>query len=138
VRLITLYPMQTGRNFAEMLRAVDSIQLTTRHPVATPANWQPGEDVMINLMLSDDKAKELAAGIHPPVLDNGLPDALATLAARSAVPVDLVTDITDRPSAAIEAIAYFCAAELLANVAKHSEARHATLEAVHVPGAVGR
>jgi signal transduction histidine kinase len=76
----------------------------------------------------------LARGIHPPVLDNGLSDALATLAARSAVPVDLVTDIGDRPSAAIETIAYFCAAELLANVAKHSGARHATLEAVHVPG----
>ena len=76
----------------------------------------------------------LARGIHPPVLDNGLADALATLAARSAVPVDVVTDIGDRPSAAIETIAYFCAAELLANVAKHSGARHATLEAVHVPG----
>jgi signal transduction histidine kinase len=76
----------------------------------------------------------LARGIHPPVLDNGLADALATLAARGAVPVDLVTDIGDRPSAAIETIAYFCAAELLANVAKHSGARRATLEAVHVPG----
>ncbi len=76
----------------------------------------------------------LARGIHPPVLDNGLPDALATLAARSAVPVELITDVPERPSAAIETIAYFCAAELLANVAKHSGARHATLEAVHVPG----
>jgi signal transduction histidine kinase len=76
----------------------------------------------------------LARGIHPPVLDNGLPDALTTLAARSAVPVELVTDIGERPSAAIETIAYFCAAELIANVAKHSGARHATLEAVHVPG----
>jgi signal transduction histidine kinase len=76
----------------------------------------------------------LARGIHPPVLDNGLADALTTLAARSAVPVELITDIGERPSAAIETIAYFCAAELLANVAKHSGARHATLEAVHVPG----
>ncbi len=76
----------------------------------------------------------LARGIHPPVLDNGLADALATLAARSAVPVELIADIGARPSAAIETIAYFCAAELLANVAKHSGARHATLEAVHVPG----
>jgi signal transduction histidine kinase len=76
----------------------------------------------------------LARGIHPPVLDNGLPDALTTLAARSAVPVELVTDIPARPSAAIETIAYFCAAELLTNVAKHSGARHATVEAVHVPG----
>jgi signal transduction histidine kinase len=76
----------------------------------------------------------LARGIHPPVLDNGLADALRTLAARSAVPVELIADVGERPSAAIETIAYFCAAELLANVAKHSGARHATLEAVHVPG----
>lgn len=78
--------------------------------------------------------RTLARGIHPPVLDNGLADALATLASRSAVPVELVTDIPERPSAAIETIAYFSAAELLANVAKHSGARHAALEAVHVPG----
>jgi signal transduction histidine kinase len=78
--------------------------------------------------------RDLARGIHPPVLDHGLDTALATLAARSAVPVELVTDLPERPSAAIETIAYFCAAELLTNVAKHSGARHATLEAVHVPG----
>jgi len=78
--------------------------------------------------------RTLARGIHPPVLDNGLADALTTLASRSAVPVELVTDVPERPSAAIETIAYFSAAELLANVAKHSGARHATLEAVHVPG----
>ena len=76
----------------------------------------------------------LARGIHPPVLDNGLGDALATLAARSALPVELITDIPERPSAAIETIAYFSAAELLTNAAKHSGARHVTLEAVHVPG----
>jgi signal transduction histidine kinase len=78
--------------------------------------------------------RTLARGIHPPVLDNGLADALTTLAGRSALPVELITDIPERPSAAIETIAYFSAAELLANVAKHSGARHATLEAVHVPG----
>jgi signal transduction histidine kinase len=78
--------------------------------------------------------RTVARGIHPPVLDNGLADALATLAARSALPVELVTDIAERPSAAIEAIAYFSAAELLTNAAKHSGARHVTLEAVHVPG----
>jgi signal transduction histidine kinase len=68
------------------------------------------------------------------VLDNGLADALTTLATRSAVPVELVTDIPERPSAAIETIAYYSASELLTNVAKHSGGRHATLEAVHVPG----
>ncbi len=78
--------------------------------------------------------RDLARGIHPPVLDHGLGTALTTLAARSDVPVELVIDLPERPSAAIETIAYFCAAELLTNVAKHSGARHATLEVVHVPG----
>jgi len=78
--------------------------------------------------------RTLARGIHPPVLDKGLTDALTTLAARSAVPVELVTDIRERPSDAIETMAYFSAAELLTNVAKHSGARRATLETVHIPG----
>ena len=78
--------------------------------------------------------RDLARGIHPPVLDHGLGTALTTLAARSDVPVELVIDLPERPSAAIETIAYFCAAELLTNVVKHSGARHATLEVVHVPG----
>jgi signal transduction histidine kinase len=78
--------------------------------------------------------RDLARGIHPPVLDQGLGIALTTLGARSDLPVELVIDLPERPSAAIETIAYFCAAELLANVTKHSGARHATLEAVHLPG----
>ena len=78
--------------------------------------------------------RDLARGIHPPVLDQGLGAALTTLAARSDPPVELIIDLPERPSAAIETIAYFCAAELLANVAKHSGARRARLEAVHVPG----
>ncbi len=76
--------------------------------------------------------RDLARGIHPSVLDHGLGTALTTLAARSDVPVELVVALPERPSAAIETIAYFCAAELLSNVAKHSGARHATLEAVQV------
>jgi signal transduction histidine kinase len=78
--------------------------------------------------------RDLARGIHPPVLDHGLGAALTTLAARSDLPVELILDLPERPSAAIETIAYFCAAELVANVAKHSGAGHATLEAAHVPG----
>jgi signal transduction histidine kinase len=78
--------------------------------------------------------RDLARGIHPPVLDHGLGTALTTLTARSGVPVELVIDLPERPSAAIETIAYFCAAELLTNVTKHSDARQATLEAAHVPG----
>jgi signal transduction histidine kinase len=73
--------------------------------------------------------RDLARGIHPPVLDGGLAGALETLVARSAVGVELTVDIPVRPTAAIETIAYFCAAELLANVIKHSGARHATIEA---------
>jgi signal transduction histidine kinase len=73
--------------------------------------------------------RDLARGIHPPVLDNGLADALATLAAGSAIPVELATDIPARPTPAIETIAYFCAAELLANAAKHSLATRIVLEA---------
>jgi signal transduction histidine kinase len=71
--------------------------------------------------------RDLARGIHPPVLDSGLVPALRSLAARSAVPVELHLDLPDRPSPAIETIAYFSAAELLANVAKHSQARRAVL-----------
>ena len=78
--------------------------------------------------------RDLARGIHPPALDHGLGTALRTLAASSAVPVDLVVELPERPSPAIETIAFFCAAELLANVAKHSRADRASLEAVHGPG----
>ena len=78
--------------------------------------------------------RELARGIHPSVLDQGLGTALTTLAARSGIPVELVTDLPERPSAAIETIAYFCAAELLANVAKHSGAQRTTLEVVNEAG----
>jgi signal transduction histidine kinase len=73
--------------------------------------------------------RDLARGIHPPVLDNGLADALATLAAHSAIPVELAADIPARPTPAIETIAYFCAAELLANAAKHSLANRIGLQA---------
>jgi signal transduction histidine kinase len=66
--------------------------------------------------------RDLARGIHPPVLDRGLPAALAALAETSPTPVELTVSIGQRPSPAIEAIAYFCAAELLANIAKHSGA----------------
>jgi signal transduction histidine kinase len=69
--------------------------------------------------------RDLARGIHPAVLDRGLPTALAVLAETSAVPVGLTVDLSRRPSPAIEAIAYFCAAELLANAAKHSGASQA-------------
>jgi signal transduction histidine kinase len=66
--------------------------------------------------------RSLARGIHPAALDNGLADALATLAAGSAIPVGLQVQVPVRPTQAIETIGYFCVAELLANAAKHSSA----------------
>jgi signal transduction histidine kinase len=66
--------------------------------------------------------RDLARGIHPPALDSGLPGALATLAASSAIPASVTADIGIRPAPAIETIAYFCAAELIANATKHSYA----------------
>ncbi len=58
VKLILVYPMTTGRNFDEVLRVIDSLQLTAAHKVATPANWQPGEDVIIAGSVTDEEAKE--------------------------------------------------------------------------------
>ena len=107
----------TGVTEADMERALELVDAAHRS----------AKEAIIEL-------RDLARGIHPPVLDQGLGTALATLAARSDVPVELVIDLPERPSAAIETIAYFCAAELLTNVVKHSDARHATLELVHVPG----
>ena len=71
--------------------------------------------------------RDLARGIHPPALDIGLEGALATLAARSTVPTDFTIALLDRPTPAIEAIAYFCVAELLANVAQHAHASRASI-----------
>ena len=78
--------------------------------------------------------RDLARGIHPPALDTGLENALATLAARSPVPTEVTVSIPTRPSPAIEGICYFCAAELLANVAQHAQASRASLScAQHGP-----
>ena len=59
VKLVLVYPMTTGRNFDEVLRVIDSLQLTAEHRVSTPVNWQQGEDVIIAGSVSDDEAKEL-------------------------------------------------------------------------------
>jgi alkyl hydroperoxide reductase subunit AhpC len=59
VKLILVYPMTTGRNFDEVLRVIDSLQLTANHKVATPVNWQEGEDVIIAGSVSNDEAREL-------------------------------------------------------------------------------
>ena len=62
VKLVLVYPMSTGRNFDEVLRLVDSCQLTAKHQVATPVNWKQGEDVIIVPSVSDDDAKKKYPG----------------------------------------------------------------------------
>jgi alkyl hydroperoxide reductase subunit AhpC len=57
IKLIIAYPMTTGRNFDEVLRVIDSLQLTAKHKVATPVNWKQGDDVIIAGSVSDDEAK---------------------------------------------------------------------------------
>src|SRR3712207_3582952 len=59
IKLILVYPMTTGRNFDEVLRVIDSLQLTAKHKVATPVNWKPGEDVIIAGSVSDEEARRI-------------------------------------------------------------------------------
>ena len=58
IKLILVYPMTTGRNFDEVLRVIDSLQLTAKHKVSTPAQWQPGDDVIISGSVSDEEARQ--------------------------------------------------------------------------------
>ncbi len=62
IKLLIAYPMTTGRNFDEILRVIDSMQLTAKHKVATPVNWKQGDDVIITGAVSDDDAKKLFPG----------------------------------------------------------------------------
>jgi alkyl hydroperoxide reductase subunit AhpC len=62
IKLMLSYPMSTGRNFDEVLRVLDSIQLTAKHQVSTPVNWKPGEDVIISGSVSDDDARKKYPG----------------------------------------------------------------------------
>jgi alkyl hydroperoxide reductase subunit AhpC len=62
VKLMMIYPMSTGRNFDEILRALDSIQLTAKHKVATPVNWKNGEDIIIPPSVSEEEAKKMFPG----------------------------------------------------------------------------
>src|SRR5579864_1563349 len=67
IKLMLSYPMSTGRNFDEVLRVLDSIQLTSRHQVSTPVNWKPGEDVVVPAAMSDDEVKKkFPAGLKTP------------------------------------------------------------------------
>jgi alkyl hydroperoxide reductase subunit AhpC len=62
IKLMLVYPMSTGRNFDEVLRVLDSIQLTSKHKVSTPVNWKPGEEVIISGAVSNEEAKRLYPG----------------------------------------------------------------------------
>ncbi|HEY4825703.1 MAG TPA: peroxiredoxin [Solirubrobacteraceae bacterium] len=66
IKLILIYPMTTGRNFDEVLRVIDSLQLTAKHKVSTPAQWQPGDDVIIAGSVSDEQAKEIFGEYESP------------------------------------------------------------------------
>jgi alkyl hydroperoxide reductase subunit AhpC len=70
IKLLIVYPMTTGRNFDEIIRVIDSMQLTAKHKVATPADWKQGGDVIITGAVSDDEAKSLFPGYktHKPYL----------------------------------------------------------------------
>jgi alkyl hydroperoxide reductase subunit AhpC len=59
IKLVMVYPMTTGRNFQEILRTIDSLQMTAKHRVATPADWKQGEDVIIAGSVTDDEAKTI-------------------------------------------------------------------------------
>jgi alkyl hydroperoxide reductase subunit AhpC len=66
IKLILVYPMTTGRNFDEVLRVIDSLQLTANHKVSTPVNWKQGEDVIVAGSVSDEEAKEIFGGFEAP------------------------------------------------------------------------
>ena len=70
IKLVLVYPMAVGRNFQEILRAIDGLQLTSKHKVATPADWKVGEDVIITTAVKDDEAKTLFGDFktHKPYL----------------------------------------------------------------------
>ncbi|GIU94833.1 MAG: peroxidase [Gaiellaceae bacterium] len=66
IKLVMVYPMTTGRNFDEVLRVIDSLQLTAEHKVSTPVNWRPGEDVIIAGSVSNEEARELFGSWEEP------------------------------------------------------------------------
>ncbi|MFB4281944.1 sensor histidine kinase [Nonomuraea sp. MTCD27] len=117
-RLVAL-AMSIGMAREELAAADDPVRLDRARTLLDGAHRNAKETL--------SELTDLIRGIHPPALDKGLEVALATLAARGPLPVDLDADLPDRPSPAIETIAFFCTAELLANVAKHSGARRAAV-----------
>ena len=103
----------------EKLDGADDVELNRVRDLVDEAHRGAKEAIV--------ELRDIARGIHPPALDVGLEGALATLAARSPVSTEVTVDLHTRPTPAIEAIAYFCAAELLANVAQHAHASRASV-----------
>ncbi|MGV9770458.1 sensor domain-containing protein [Streptosporangium sp. NPDC003464] len=118
-RLVTL-AMSLGMAQDELEQA-DQPERLQRARVLVDSAHRNAKETMAEL-------RDLIRGIHPPALDQGLEVALATLTARSPIPARFEADLPERPAPAIEAVAYFCTTELLANVVKHSGARHAAIE----------
>jgi signal transduction histidine kinase len=106
----------------EKLTGSEDIDLDQVRRLVTEAH-QGAKDAIVEL-------RDLARGIHPPALDTGLEGALTTLASRSSMPTEVTVSLQDRPTPAIEAIAYFSVAELLANVAQHAQASAASVSCV--------
>jgi signal transduction histidine kinase len=111
--------MRLGQAKEELAAGGGSVDLDEVRRLVNEAH-SGAKDAIVSL-------RDLARGIHPPVLDTGLEGALSTLAAQSPLPTELSVSTWDRPTAAIEAIAYFCVAELLANVAQHAAASRASV-----------
>ncbi|MDP9867919.1 MULTISPECIES: sensor histidine kinase [Streptosporangium] len=118
-RLVTL-AMSLGMAQDELEQA-DQPERLQRARVLVDSAHRSAKETMAEL-------RDLIRGIHPPALDQGLEVALATLTARSPIPARFEADLPERPAPAIEAVAYFCTTELLANVVKHSGGQHAAIE----------
>jgi signal transduction histidine kinase len=106
------------------------------HRAADPRLREMVTDARRSVVDALSELRDIVRGMHPPALDAGLPTALETLAARSAVPVEVRVDLPDRPPPATESALYFSAAELLANVARHAGASRARLELRAAGGAL--
>jgi signal transduction histidine kinase len=120
IRLATL-AMNLGQATEDLGRAGDPPDLDRARELVATAH-RGAKEALAEL-------RDLVRGLHPPVLDNGLGDALATLTATSPIPTSLAVDLPSRPAPAIETIAYFCVAELLTNAAKHSGASQVAVDA---------
>jgi signal transduction histidine kinase len=119
IRLATL-AMNLGQATEDLGRGGDPPDLDRARELVATAH-RGAKDALAEL-------RDLVRGLHPPVLDNGLGDALTTLTATSPIPTTLTVDLPTRPAAAIETIAYFCVAELLTNAAKHSGASQVSVD----------